>query len=463
MRDVIKLSCSRWQLNALRLSAMAILGVSSCSFAFDDSMFSSVGPEDQAQSEELYLGWHGALNMTFGFAPQSHNVEGFNRNDTGYTEELYLLKLNREWEFSDVFTLAIGGLVDARFYHDQPRSESVPKDQYKESNLWIRPQETYLQWNISENIWARHGYYTVSFGMSDAFDVMDKLTPRDNSRWGQELSSDSREPLHLSQLTWDLSVAKVGLTTSHKFQGNRLGLAGSDYDAFVEIRAGGARVNAPLKPADFKTEWVIDAKGTFPSGDWALLGGEIYNKNASLVYEGFYPRISQPVYSLKYTRTAIAGGGVDYVTGAVVWKGEAVWLDDYDEMASPGQESVDGKVSQLQYLIGADYTASGNMIISLETKFSKLQGQYAIDKSTYDEISIQVMKNWLNDQVFTQFRFSTRPKNTGHFYQLMVAYDLSDHWNIEGKYTDYVKTSSQNYFSRFENSDRFLLSANFSF
>ena len=463
MRYVIKSNRARWIIRCMQFCVVTVLSVSAHhGLAFDDSLFSNDSVKEDAVEGERYWGWHGSLNMAFGFATQSHNIDGFNRTDTGFVEELYLLKLEREWELSDVFMLKIGGMIDARRYH-QPRVATVPEDQYEDSEYWLRPQETYLQWNISEDLWARHGYYTVSFGMSDAFDVMDKLTPRDNSRWGQELSSSSREPLHLSQITWDMGAAKLGLTASHRFQGNRIALAGSDYDSFVEFRADGARVNDPAEPRGFKTEWILDARGTFPSGDWAILGGEIYNKNASLVFDGFDENTIQPIFSPQYTRTALAGIGVDYVTGAFVWKGEAVWLNEFDEMKFPGQESAAGKVSQLQYLIGADFAAPSNSVISLEAKFSKLQGQHALDDSTYDEISLQITRNWMNNQLYSQFRFSTMPDNAGQFCQLLVAYDVNDRWKIEGKYTDYIKTEKNNYFSRFESSDRFMFGVNFSF
>lgn len=448
----------------LSFACLLLLGNTANVFAFDDSIFGASTGQGGADTETdaWYTGWRGSVMASLGAATESHSWSGFNRRDTGLVEQLYLLKLSREWWLSDSIFLLTGAQADVRYYQ-QPRAESVPVDQYDNKDIWIRPQETYLQWNISQQVWLRHGYYVVSYGMSDAFDVIDKLTPRDSSRWGQELSSSSREPLWLSQAIWDLGESKIGLTVTHAFQANRIGLPGSDYDSSIEFRTTGARVNDPHKPDDFTPEWVLDGRGTFPSGDWALLIGEIYNKNSTLKFDRFNSSTGEPIFTPQYTRTQIVGAGLDYATGGLVWKSELVWLKNVDDMTFPGATSEVPMLSQYQALFGADYMAPGNTIFSIETRLSQVHGRINERKKTQEEISIQIIKGWMNERLRSQLRIASMPDDSGRFYQLALGYELNDSWKLEGKYTNYIKTERENYFSRFEDSDRILVGLSFQF
>lgn len=444
---------------------LLMLGNAATVSAFDDSIFSANAGQSETANEAdaWYTGWRGSVTASLGAATENHGWTGFNRRDSGLVEQLYLLKLSREWWLNDSILLLTGVQADARHYQQQPRSELVPADQYDNKDIWVRPQETYLQWNISQQVWLRHGYYVVSYGMSDAFDVIDKLTPRDSSRWGQELSSSSREPLWLSQAIWDLGESKIGLTVTHGFQANRIGLPGSDYDSSIQFRETGARVNDPHKPDDFTPEWVLDGRGTFPSGDWALLVGEIYNKNAVLKFDLFDSTAGIPIFTPQYTRTQVAGLGVDYATGSLVWKGELVWLKNYDDMTFPGVPPDASELSQYQALAGVDFSAPGNTILSIESRFSQVHGRINERQKTQEEISIQIIKGWLNERLRSQLRIASMPDDSGRFYQLALGYELNDSWKLEGKYTNYIKTESENYFSRFEDSDRILVGLNFQF
>lgn len=450
---------------AAQLSTMLFLGMTwAPAYAFDDSIFGDSARVTVTKEEESWLSaWRGSVSASLGVAPESHEQSTFNRTESGLVEQMYLLKLSREWRLNESLSLHTGGQADLRFYSHQPRSDVVPENQYENKDIWIRPQETYLQWDISQQFWLRHGYYVVSYGMSDAFDVIDKLTPRDSSRWGQELSSSSREPLWLTQAIWSIGSSKVGLAVTHKFQANRIGLPGSDYDSSIEFREMGARVNDPHKPDDFNPEWVLDGRGIFPSGDWALLIGEIYNKNATLKFDLLDDDTGVPIFTPLYTRTKIVGAGVDYVTDGLVWKGELVWLENHQDMTFPGTPNSGARLSQYQALLGVDYAAPRNTIFSIETRFTQVHGRMTESIKTEEEVSVQIIKGWMNERLRSQIRLASLPDDSGRFYQLALGYELSDSWKLDFKYTNYIKTRESNYFSRFEDSDRVLLGLSFQF
>lgn len=415
--------------------------------------------------------WTGQIVAQFGVATSEHETAGFNRSSTGLSDEMLELKISRDWQLAPDVKAVTGVAIDTRHYINQSPSPLIGKDQYETTETDFAPGETYIEWNLNSSFWLRHGYYVVSYGMSDAFALMDKLAPRDNSRWGQEVTSKTRKPFWLSEANWHSDGLEVNLVVTHKFKGDHIGLPGNDYDAFIQYREAGY-VDEPHDPKNFKPEWVLNAHKNFRSGDWEILVGEIYNKSAVIKFDHF-DQIDGLIFSPEYSRTQIAGAGVDYVTGALVWKAEAVWLKHYlipradffpnFNPVSPPPSVADSALYQT--LIGVDYTAPWSLIASFEMRQSKVVDfdSSFTGKKIQNEYSVQLMKRWLNDRLYSQLRFLSLPDDAGRFYQLAFDYDLTDAWKLSAKYTDYVGTDPNNYFERFTNSDRFLAGITFQF
>lgn len=443
------------------------------SAGFDDSFFNKPASSstDSSNNSSAGSGWTGQVVAQLGIATNENDTAQFNRDSKGLSDEMLELKISRDWQLASNVKAVTGMAIDTRHYINQSPSPLIDTNQYETSETDFAPGETYIEWDINKNFWLRHGYYVVSYGMSDAFAVMDKLAPRDNSRWGQEPTSKTRKPFWISEASWQNDGLEVGLVVTHKFKGDHIGLPGSDYDAFIQYREAGY-VNEPEDPQHFKPEWVLNTRKNFRSGDWEILIGEIYNKSAVIKFDHF-DQLNGLIFSPEYSRTQIAGAGIDYVTGDLVWKAEAVWLKhslipraDFFPNFNPFSSPPSVADSALyQTLIGVDYTAPWSLIASVEMRQSTVadfDSSYT-GKKIQNEYSIQLMKKWLNDRLYSQVRLLSLPDDAGRFYQLALDYDLTDAWKLSAKYTDYVGTDAHNYFERFTDSDRFLVGITFQF
>lgn len=428
----------------------ALLGVSSFADDFDDffsdDIFADVDIDSAVQETRVVnvtheLGGQVIVNVN---SDEQNAVE---KRYAGVTSTLLRVQPRIEFQPNDNVTVIgeVQWAVDGVFWLREADPWSVADIEERQYQFQVKEaaaQVRYQSWQIST------GVQTVTLGLADALSLSNILHAQDLRVPGTKPLDDAVIPAWVTWVSGDLGKVRFKSGLVHRHQLNAFPVIGTDFD--IGLRATLDNAGLVLEPEALAVDNMAgfaSLSGVAGAFDWQL-NAISQKEHVPVVELGLTPSGLAPV-RLNYPRTTTLGLAGSYVTGSVLWKAEAAFVDGLQAQSIHGalpSDVVD--FQQVGATVGLDYNANqlGRFVAELQVK--SILDYRALNLLQTDERTLQWVllysKSFMRDRltVTGQMIGFDIDASGGRIQGVGIEYDVNDRLSTELRYIDYVSGST---------------------
>ncbi len=377
------------------------------------------------------LSWRGFIDARSHYAVRSQTAStAFKRQQPGVTSARLLLWLESDFSMGTIADLRVTGHI---------AHEAADLDGETDTEALLN--EGYVDFYPIGRWRLKVGRQLVALGMSDYFQPLDVVNPRDERILGLVNLRESRLPVLATRLGYQRERNGLELILKHEFRPHRYGDAQSDFDPYIGVGGFDATVGADEPNLYRDPDWVVRAYSSQSWGDLHLIAARIHDPMPIPV------DMEAQRLVLGYQQTDVIGAGANYVVGDWVFKSELSRRDAVRQVRGDiAQQIADGDTRpvvstltpQVEWMAGARYTGISRVTIS-----SELLAQHSSDyDSGFADPRIRHLGvfnlGWVgyHDKLQVEILYG-RWWRGSHVVRTQLRYDLDDQISLNAAYIEY--------------------------
>jgi hypothetical protein len=303
------------------------------------------------------------------------------------------LSYQPEFQFqpNDVFSLSgeFDFTIDSIFWlRDEDWSDAVIDDRQYQFNIKeLIAQARLSDWQFST------GVQRVALGMADILSVSNQLYAQNLSQPGLNDIDDTWQPAWTTMVSGSLAGVRVKAGTVHAHQLMAVPSAGSDFDTGITTMLEQAGLDYETEPLALKNMgWFGSVSGVLGPVDWQI--NAISQLSHSPVIDMTLLTSPAPMMmprAVVYPRENTLAVAASYLTGPVLWKTEAAYMDG-GQALSKSLALVD--YSLLAGTFGLDYNPAGFGRFVAELQLHHVLDYGALDIADADNALTEDAAQW---------------------------------------------------------------------
>ena len=360
-------------------------------------------------------------------------------------------------DYEHKFENSIKIKVNARAFYDgmyDVRESIYYPQEIDELHTEVELFESYVEWNIIENLDMKLGRQVVVWGGSDNIRITDILNPLDNRRPGTIDIKDIRLPTTMAKFNYSLENWNITpiFILEQRFSKNPP--IGSIYNPLTNKYKYYDQVPKPIAAYtdqfNFEEEnytdvtYALNVAGEFEGWDINFYAAHVYNDEWYLSKVETINSVDDILKvknkKIKHAKVDMAGLSLNLVSGSWLFRTEFAY---FDGMKYLGREE---EYSRLDSLIGFDYSGINNTSFSYEyaqrhiNDFQSFgQDSEFEQKNTYQH-ALRVRSNFLDDTLHVNYIVTLfgGDADEGGYQRTWLEYDLDDSVKADIGFIDYL-------------------------
>lgn len=412
--------------------------------------------ESAAAAPEQGIPLRGDLNLRLHYAPLSQQrAYPFKRTKAGVSSLRLALRLERDFP--------VGATAEGRLSGRVVR-EAANLDANPRSEAYI--DEAFVDFQLAKGWRLKLGRQLAALGMSEYFQLLDVVNPRDERILGLADLREDRLPVLATRLGYQHNRSGIEMVLKHEFRSHRYADPQSDFDPY--IAAGGLNRTMSNAVPDLQRhpDMVLRWYSSEPWGDLQLVAARVYDP-APVPVDFDNGRLV-----LGYQRTSVFGLAGSYVSGNWVFKSELSHRNATRQMRSDilQQQSagnprpiVSEVVPLTEWMVGTRYSGFPGLIVDAEILTQR------IERDLGDLADPRVRHAGVVNLMWTGYRDKLRLElllgrwwGGSRLLRGLASYDLDDRWQINAGYLQYTGGSANAPLAPFNNNDRVIVGLRYS-
>ncbi|RZI42236.1 hypothetical protein EGT07_13530 [Herbaspirillum sp. HC18] len=373
----------------------------------------------------------------------------FKRRRPGVTSKRLSLRLESDFPVAQV----AHGRISGRLSREAARLDAAP---YSESLL----DEAFVDFFPVGNWRLKIGRQLVALGLSEYFQVLDVATPRDQRIFGLVDLRESRLPVMAARLGFEQNRSGGELVLKHEFRSNRYGAPQSDFDPYIAF--GGFNQTEPGATPNLqrRPDAILHWYSFEPWGDVHAVAADVFDSTPVPV------DFENGKLKLGFQRTKVFGVGANYVKGDWVFKSELarrnavrqLRADIAEQTASGLRPIVSEQRPMTEWMLGARYSGFSGLTVDAELLNQFIGGHSAqlADPSLQSLGVLNLMWAGYHDKLRLELLLG-RWWGGSRLLRAQIGYDISDRWQVNGGYLQYIGGSSGAPLYPYRNNDRLVV------
>ncbi|MCW5256839.1 hypothetical protein D8B22_12120 [Verminephrobacter aporrectodeae subsp. tuberculatae] len=375
-----------------------------------------------AEKEEAGVRWKGELGGRLQYAMKDQLKDyAFRRQSSTLSSARASLYLQGE---------TLPGQQAQVFISGRATQEMVNGDtnRYAEGDL----EQVYVDF-ARRGAWRlKVGRQLIALGVSDYFQVLDMVNPRDERTLGLADLKESRIPVFATRLGYEGDRSGWELIVKSEFRPHRYGRPQSDFDPFIAIGGGQQLARSEQPRLSVRPDVVLHAYSAQSWGDVHAVAGTLHDSTPMPVGYG------QGGFVTAHQRSSILGVGASATRGDWVFKAELARRTRTRQMRADLAEQITRPTpvvseirGQTDALIGVRYTGIPGFTAGAEILGQFTQGDAGLlaDPKRRQMAVINLEWSALNDTL-TVGLLAGRWWDGGQLFRAMTTYDWTDHWRV---------------------------------
>lgn len=351
----------------------------------------------------------------------------FVRRRPGWTSQRVSLRLEARTSMGP----GLHAVAGARLSHEAARLDAP-------SGSEARAEEVFVDWQPAGRWRLKLGRQLVALGVSDYFQLQDAISPRDLRVMGAADLRESRLPVWATRVSHEGDRSATELILKHRFQANRHGPSGSDFDPAIRwggvdrtVLAAGPRLS---RHPDAALRWVASR----PWGDVQAMLARVVDPAPALV------GLQGERLVLGFQRGTVVGAGANHAAGSWLLKSEfsrrsAVRRARRAGPTGPGLVPLVPDTRPLsQWMVGARYTGFRGWMLDAELLTQRLHGHDAsfIDPRTARAAVLNAQWTGWHDRLRLELMLAHWSGGSA-LLRAQASYDIDDAWQARLGVIDY--------------------------
>ncbi len=376
----------------------------------------------------------------------------------------------------------------------------IGRDDFSDETLETYESESeirdfFIDGGLTDWFRIKIGRQIIAWGQSESTQLNDMANPRDSRELGMVDIEDARIPVTATKLSFLFGSWETNLVAIHEIRGDKIGGAGSEFDALQSLRALGITIKdeeIPENEAD-NTEYLVRLFKSFNGGDVSLIWSDVYDDSFYLdLYSAqllSLPPDSAIALTLipRHKRIKTFGFSGNLVSGSWLFRteivrkiGKAIAREQSDllnqlqvlfaDLSTTVLTEDDGAKSwsekdTTQVMFGFDYSGIDDLTITFEAVGEKIENyeKNLSDSETGVELAAQITYSALNDTFEANLVWVNLRGSNGDIVRLNVDYDIVDALTVSGGFIVYEASDEEATLYAFRNNDRTFASLKYSF
>lgn len=409
--------------------------------------------QEKEQSEGLKLkgdNWaiKGTLKQKFVYSLDEPVSESARRDDDGISQSRTVADVKLDGRVSENTTYRINPYMSL--------------DRYSTWDDGFEWREAYFSSELTDEIWLKFGRQIVAWGQSDFYQLLDQANPRDIREIGLVEAEDIRIPVLSTKISFVKNRWGLDLVLNHEFRGHKLAQAGDDFDPYVGLREQFKIVDENDPDLGYKDPEVLArAFFSFSWGDVDLIFADVYNDYPVLKLDDTPGQLAS-----FYRKTKVAGFDASYINDKWLYKTEWAYKSTVDQVLDDfSSGELTDKKPELLGMLGADYTVSGDAVVSFEWMWERILN-YSADLSpdrTRNSFVASSRIEFLHDLVTLNLVWGHWIEENSDVFRISADYDITDSIELSGGYLTYHAEDKDSLLYYYKNNDEVYFSVQFGF
>jgi hypothetical protein len=390
------------------------------------------------------LGWR--AHYAYRTPPAAY---AFTRRRPGWTSHRMSLRLEARTPLGSR-AQAVAGV---RLSHEAARLDAPSAAEARADEVFIDLQPV-DRWRL------KLGQQLLPLGASDYFQLQDVMSPRDLRILGATDLRDARLPVWATRVSHERERSAIELIVRHRFQADRHGAPGSDFDPAIALggldRAVLAAAPRLWRHPDAAVRW----QASQPWGDVQALWARVVGPGLVLAgVQGERPLLG-------HQHSSLWGAGGNLVTGDWVFKGEYARRAN----ARPARRGslASGETGPVplpsatrpmsQWMLGTRYTGIKGLSLDAELLTQRMhrhQADFTDPRTTHAAVLNATWTGW-RDRLRIELLVA-RWSGGSAMLRAQAAYELDDAWLVRLGLIDYHGGHAGAPLAPYRNNDRVLL------
>lgn len=412
------------------------------------------GAEAPADDAGPWGSWRGDVGLRLHHAQHEQlRSYAFKRSEPGITSARMSLRLEGDVPLGTAAQLHAGGRLSREFAQldGQPYSEALLEQTYVEARN-LGP------WRL------RFGRQLVALGLSDYFQLLDVVNPRDERILGLADLRESRLPVLATRLGYEHQRSGVELIVKHEFRSHRYGQAQSDFDPFI-VLGGLEQVARWTKPAlGSRPDAVLRWYSSSAWGDVHAIAGRVHDPMPALL------GVENGRFVLGHERATVLGIGGNFVRGDWVVKSELARRSATRQMRSDlalqleqPSPTLSEVRPQTDWMLGARYTGVVGFTADTEllTQVINHHDGTLADARVRHVAVLNLEWSAMHDKLRLGLLLG-RWWGGGRVVRATASYDLDDRWQLNAGLMQYGGGSETSPLFPYRRNDRVIVGVTYS-
>lgn len=324
--------------------------------------------------------------------------------------------------------------------------------------------EVYVDGSLNSNFSLKVGRQLVPWGMSDFFQITDRVNPRNETELGLIDLDESRLPVFATRFSY-VDNWQFDLVWVYEKRSSRLAPNNGDYDYFALFQEEGIAVNRRETSSAKSEEFFVNIKKNWKYGDTSFTAGQA-NEDLPYISSASLQNTNLTMHT-DYGSNSFAGASGSLIWQRFVFKFEMNYIlnrqinrSDINAQLQNGT-TVDNlilseKHDTAAFMLGLDYTTGNEWHITAEfmNERTLAYNQMLSVRKNFRVLSVLANKKWMNDKLGLTL-FATHLFNEdGDFLRVNIEYELSKGLHIEIGGINYEVLNKDSVYRPYKDNDR---------
>lgn len=344
-------------------------------------------------------------------------------------------------------------------------------DEYKNR---IEFGEVYIDGLLSPPLNLKIGRQIAPLGLSDFFQITDRVNPRNEMELGLIDLDESRLPVFATRLSHIKEDLQFDLIWVAEKRSSRIAPNNSDYDYFALLQQNGITVNRGKLSNSSPDELFIHIKKIWEHGDTSFIAGY---SNEDLPYiSSATANATDLILNTNYDSNKFLGVNASLIWQRFVFKFEANYI--FNKLISRSDINaqlannvmINNLILSEQHdtsaiMLGFDYTTKNawNITAELLNEHTMTHNNNLSVKKNFRIFSLLANKTWMNDKLGLTLFANHIFNNDGDFIRFNIDYELSKNTLLEMGGINYEVANNDSVYSPYKDNDRVYFSIKYSY